>query len=348
MSARPDRIPFRPDPSATRHGRDVLWCVANAVCKAHVYKRFVQDLLKDDEPATELYRAAVNPMAIGGGGTANQLAATAVEDAVVGLAGPSAAASIIEIGTRVGFEGRASISLPTSVISATDAGGFIAEGSPIPVRKRSITGALTLSPCKFMVITEFSNEGAKYSNFDRINKADLTKAAGLQLDAQMFSSTAGSTSRPAGLFAGVTPITAATAGSEAQEKDVAALVAALASAGGGTHPVFVCAPPQAATLRLRAGAQFTYPILTSGALANGTIACLEISSFVSAFGSVPEFEIADQTALHEEDTSPAALLTAAPVRSLWQTNSSALRMRLECAWGVRATGHIQLIQSCNC
>jgi hypothetical protein len=112
----------------------------------------VEDLLYRDEAAIEVHRAAVNPGSIGSGGWANALAASAVEDAIVGLAGPSAAAAIIAMGTRIDFEGRASVTVPTAVVSATDTGGFIAEGAPVPVKKRSATSPLTLSPCKFMVI----------------------------------------------------------------------------------------------------------------------------------------------------------------------------------------------------
>jgi hypothetical protein len=179
----------------------------------------------------------------------------------------------------------------------------------------------------------------------------LAKATGLQLDAQMFSSTAGSASRPAGLFAGQAAVTAATAGSEAMLKDVEALVAALATASGGGTPVFVAAAPQAAALRLRASAQFAYPILSSGVLTNGTIACLEVGSFIFASSAVPEFEIGDQTALHEEDTSPLAVnsggVTASPIRSLWQTNSSAIRLKLEISFGLRVAGHCQYITAVN-
>jgi Phage capsid family len=342
---RPDRIPF----AATRTDqkpRDTLWHTVNAVCKGFALKRPAEEFLKDDAPGVMLYRASVNPAQIGSGGWANALAATAVEDAIVGLAGPSAAGSIMAMGTRLDFQGRASISVPSAIISGTDAGGFIAEGAPIPVRKRSVSGSLTLSPFRFMVLTEFSNEAAKYSDFDRVNKADVTKAAALALDVAMFSNTAGSASRPPGLFVGAPALTATAAGSEAMEKDIAQLVAGLNTAGGGAAPVFICSPPQAATLRLRAGPQFNYPILASGALANGSIACLDISAFVSAFNGVPEFDVSDQGAFQEEDTSPASgFLTASPVRSQWQTNSSALRLCLWCAWGVRGSASGTLVQT---
>jgi hypothetical protein len=137
------------------------------------------------------------------------------------------------------------------------------------------------------------------------------------------------------------------------EKDIAQLVAALDTAGGGANVVFVCSPPQAATLKLRASPKFDYPILTSSALANGTIVAIEASSFVSAFDPIPQFDVSNTTALHMEDTSPAPLTQgtgptiATPIRSLYQTVCSALKLILPCSWGMRATGHVQVINSAN-
>jgi hypothetical protein len=80
---------------------------------------------------------------------------------------------------------------------------------------------------------------------------------------------------------------------------------------------------------------------------------VEAGSFVSAFNQIPEFDVSNTTALHLEDTSPAQLATgtgptvATPIRSLYQTVCSALKLIMPCSWGMRATGHVQVINSCN-
>jgi hypothetical protein len=101
-----------------------------------------------------------------------------------------------------------------------------------------------------------------------------------------------------------------------------------------------------------AGPQFTFPILASAALAAGTIVAVEAKSFVSGFSATPTFDVSDQTVLHLEDSSPAQISTAgtpnfvaAPLRSLWQTNCTAVKMILQCAWGMRAPNHVQLVSS---
>jgi hypothetical protein len=345
------RKPFLPeDLHHNERPRDVLWRLATAFLKERALKRSIFEFLENDAPATLLFRAASNPAVLGTSGWASQLAATAVYDAIIGLAGPSAAAEIIRQGLQVDFDGRPIIQIPSVILSADDAGGFVAEAAPIPVRKRTIAAGPSLEPFKMAVINEFSNELAKHSNIQRIVTDDLSRAAVLLLDKEMLSTTAASTSRPAGLLNNVVPLTAAPTGADARTTDIRTLVAALAAAGGGVNVVFICAPGQAAVMKDKVGPKFNFPILSSKALAAGSIVALEISNFVSAFGPVPRFEISDSAAL-QEDTSPLALVdsgvTASPIRSLWQTDTSAVKMILRCSWGMRATGHVQVINSVN-
>jgi hypothetical protein len=345
------RIPF-PQPVGRDQPRDVLFRAAAATWRGHVLQRDPEELTKNDAAANLVLRAAKNPAMTGTGAWANQLAATAVDDMLVGLAGPCAAAELRRFGLRVDFGNRATVSVPARVVNATDC-GFVAEGDPIPVKVLTLSAGASLAPTPLAVIVVFSNLVAETSNAERVITQMLGEAVRLKLDAEMFSTTAGSASRPAGLLNGVTPITATTAGSECMEKDIAQLVAALNTAGGGASPVFICSLAQAATLKLRASVKFDYPILASGALANGTIVAVEAGSFVSAFDPVPQFDVSNTTALHLEDTSPAPLATgtgptvATPIRSLYQTVCSALKMILPCSWGMRATGHVQVINSCN-
>jgi len=78
MTSRPDRVPFRPDPSAVRNcnPRDTLYRAAAASFVGHVLRRDPLELTKDDAAANLVLRAAKTPAIIGTGGWANQLAAT--------------------------------------------------------------------------------------------------------------------------------------------------------------------------------------------------------------------------------------------------------------------------------
>jgi hypothetical protein len=132
-------------------------------------------------------------------------------------------------------------------------------------------------------------------------------------------------------------------------KDIGALISALSTAGGGQSPFFICNPAQACALKLRSGPNFDFPIHASSALAAGSVVCIEAGSFVSGFSPVPEISVTSSGTLHAEDTTPLPIVAdstkASPVRALYQTDCSAIRVVLRCAWGMRATGHIQLMNS---
>jgi len=91
-------------------------------------------------------------------------------------------------------------------------------------------------------------------------------------------------------------------GSNALSGDLGNLFAALAAHSGGKTAVIIAALPQAVKLKLTAGPKFDYDIIASTALPTGTVAVLEIASFVSGFGSTAEFNTTKVGALHMEDT----------------------------------------------
>src|SRR5262249_46627771 len=120
------RIPF-PQPVSRDRPRDVLFRAATAALIASVNKGSALALTRDDLPANTLLRAATNPATLGTSSWAGALAATAVDDMLVGLAGPSAAAELIQRGLRVDLSGHAAVQVPGRIVDPADAGAFVAE-----------------------------------------------------------------------------------------------------------------------------------------------------------------------------------------------------------------------------
>jgi hypothetical protein len=240
--------------------------------------------------------------------------------------------------------------VPARVVVATDAGGFIAEGSAIPVRSMPVT-SVTLVPHKLSVIIPMTAEMSNFTNALRVITQMGGDAMSLLLDKEMLSATASSSSRPAGLGNGLTPVATASAGVDAMSLDIGNLVNALSAAGGGANPIFVAAPGQAAAMKQRCGPLFDYPILPSSALSAGTVMAIEASGVVSAVDPAPKFVIGPYATLQMEDSSPAPLATgtgptiATPIRSLTQTNVTALKIILRMDWSVRAAGMVQIVNS---
>src|SRR5262249_13000654 len=104
--------------------------------------------------------------------------------------------------------------------------------------------------------------------------------------------------------------------------------------------VFVAHPSRAARFRIASfGAPFD--VITTGQLATNIFICLDASAFASAI-STPELSTSREAIMHMEDTTPLPIsasgtpnTVAAPIRSLWQTDSVGLRLVLPCAWSLR-------------
>jgi hypothetical protein len=74
------------------------------------------------------------------------------------------------------------------------------------------------------------------------------------------------------------------------------------------------------------------------ALAAGMLVMIDAASFASAVGTI-DFSVSQNPAIHM-DSAPQAVMTAAPVRSLWQTASIGVRMLLDMNWTMRRTGSV--------
>ena len=118
------------------------------------------------------------------------------------------------------------------------------------------------------------------------------------------------------------------------------MIAAVAPVAGNAPIVFIASPAQAAAIRLRYGSNFTYEVFASSSLSAGIVVCVATNALVSAVDPAPKIESSVETVLHMEDTTPAAITTnsssyAFPVRSVFQTNSIALKLRMEVSWALR-------------
>jgi len=354
MSSRP--FPLPSDVEGTRkRAADYLYRAAASYIRSHVTRGKPEDAARElfgRDSVTELVlRAASSGATTTGSGWADSLARASIDDTIAAIASLSAGADVISRGTRVNFDGFGSIKIPGRAFAANNADGgqWVAEDAPIPNRALSFTSGVTLTPRKVAVLLTFTREMSESSAIEQISKAMVSEALGLALDAAMFGTAAGDTTKPAGLLNGVTPITATTGGGiAAMTADLAALVSALAAAHGGKNVVFVVAPKQATTMKATLGPLWDYPIISSASLAAGTVIALELASFVSAFAPTPEFLLVRAATIHREDTSPQNITggtpsPAVPVTSYFQSDLVGLRMVLRASWAMRATGHVQVI-----
>jgi HK97 family phage major capsid protein len=252
------------------------------------------------------------------------------------------------------------VSLPTRSATPTVAGSFVGEGAPIPVRKAGFT-SITLTPKKMAVITAMTREITERSTpqIEQLLRNAIQEDTAVAIDSVLLDATAASTIRPAGLRNGITTA-AGTAGGgiAAVVADLKGMLGTLNTATNGNlrNLVFLMNPAQAIALSLtqNAGGDFPfaqeinqnrfqgYDVIQSTTVPAGVVIALDAADFFSATGDEPRFEVSDQATLHMEDTTPLAIGTAgapntvaAPVQSMFQTDSLALRMILPMNWAMR-------------
>ena len=122
------------------------------------------------------------------------------------------------------------------------------------------------------------------------------------IDGVLLGTAAVSTSAPAGLLNGVTPLTATAGGGVgAVLGDTKKLTAAIAPA---IRPVLITNATQAATMSILAP-NSAIATITAPYLAADSVIAVDAAAFASALG-VPDFQTDEDAAIHEE-TAPAPL-----------------------------------------
>ena len=188
------------------------------------------------------------------------------------------------------------------------------------------------------------------------------------IDSVLIDANPATTIRPAGLLNGVAA-TGATAGGgiAAIVGDIVGLINAISASTMGNVRNLVWLANQTDMLRasllsaantgifpfrdeIRGGTLATIPIIDSATVPAKTLILVDAADFVVVGGEAPRMEMSDQATLHMEDTNPTDLVAspstvAAPQRSLFQTDSLALRMIMPLNWIQRRAGTVAWTQN---
>jgi HK97 family phage prohead protease/HK97 family phage major capsid protein len=273
-------------------------------------------------------------------------------------------------GLTLSFGRAGKIIMPTRSRTPTIAGSFVGEGMAIPVRQGAFT-AQTFIPKKMAVITTWTREMDEHSipAIEGVLRQAIQEDTAVAIDTVLLDANAATTIRPAGILAGVAA-TGATAGGglTALIGDIKALVGALTASTYGNirNPTWLMNPSDVLSAALSMapntgifpfkeeigrGTLANLPIIDSATVPVKTLVLIDAADFVTMQGDNMRFEMSDQATLHMEDTSPADLVggspavTASPQRSLFQTDSLALRMILPLNWAIRRGGTVAWTQN---
>jgi HK97 family phage major capsid protein/HK97 family phage prohead protease len=353
---------------------DYIWRAMTVKLISHVERRSEIEVLKqhygEDVTTKAIYdrvvKAAVAPADTTTAAWAGALVQTAIGDFWELLMPQSVYPGLSAKGGRFNFGRNGTVSLPTRSATPTVAGSFVAEGAPIPVRKAGFT-AITLTPKKMAVITTMTREITERSTpqIEQLLRNAIQEDTSVAIDSVLLDATAASTTRPAGLRNGITTA-AGTAGGgiAAVVADLKGMLGTLVTATNGNlrDVTFLMNPAQSLALALiqNAGGDFPfaadinqnrfqgYSVIVSSTVPAGVVIALDAADFFSATGDDPRFDVSDQATLHMEDTTPLAIGTAgapptvaAPVQSMFQTDTLALRMILPMSWAMRRAVQVE-------
>jgi HK97 family phage prohead protease len=273
-------------------------------------------------------------------------------------------------GTSLSFGQAGKILLPTRSRTPTIAGSFVGEGMAIPVRQGAFTSQ-TFIPKKMAVITTWTREMADHSipGIEGVLKQAIQEDTAISLDSILLDANPATTIRPAGILNGVGATTATAGGGVAAVVgDIKALLGALivSTYGNVRNLVWLMNPADALSASLVTAANtgiFPFkdeigrgtlnniPIIDSSTVPSKTVILADAADFVVMQGDNMRFEISDQATLHMEDTTPLDLVSgspgtvASPQRSLFQTDSLALRLVFPINWSFRRTGMVAWTQN---
>src|SRR4029077_17373957 len=156
--------------------------------------------------------------------------------------------------------------MPTRASAPTIAGSFVAQGAPIPVRQGAFS-AITFTPKKMAVISTFTREIAEHSTpaIEGLIRQAIVEDTAVAIDTVLLDATAATTTRPAGLRAGVSATTATAGGGIAgMIGDIRGLTGALITGTNGNlrSPVWIMNPADvlAASLLQGPGGGGEFPV----------------------------------------------------------------------------------------
>lgn len=355
---------------------DYLWRAATAGYVAKVRHQSVDDVLRE-RYAVERYSDAeatkwVTHAAVSGALTsvpawAGDLVQQGNAEWLANLTPSPVFSQLAALGTSLMFgPNQGSIKIPSRATTPSITGSFVAEATPIPVRRLGVT-SITLIPHKMGVISVYSREMAAYSNpsIESIIRQGIEDDTSITIDTLLLDATAESATRPAGLRFGISSAgTASTAkGYAAVLADLALLTAPFFNVNAGRSLALIMNPQQRMQLGFAPGPDGTFgwstaftnrfTIIESTTVTAGTVIMVDAADFVSVNGA-PEFDISEQATLHLDDTAPlnigvagAPATVAAPTQSMYQTAQIAIRMLLNVTWAMRRTGMVQYLTGVN-
>lgn len=353
-------------PKKQRQKAELIFRTAYIIAKSHVTNRSLGDIVLNDFSGDReleiMTLAASNPAMTNVAGWAAELIDTQIGEFLDLLSPVSVWAALT--GMRVTFDRTGAVRLPGRTARSLG-GAFVGEGAPIPVKQTALSSVL-ITPFKMAVITTMTRELAQRSSpaAEPLFRDMMIEDTAVNIDAALMDNGAATALRPGGWQ--VLGQGSASAGATVAQivADLRDMVDDMITAGAGRRPVWVMNESRRIGLlaklstsedsrpfanEVASGTLFGYPIISSINVPSSVVFLVDQAEFVQGYGDSPAIDMSNQATLHMEDTTPLQIATGAqgsgvlatPSRSLFQTDSLALRLIWDISWAIRRAGAIQ-------
>ena len=183
--------------------------------------------------------------------------------------------------------------------------------------------------------------------FENIIRASYYELLQLALDAAVFATTDGDSTKSPGIRYNISALPASEEVDPmlAMLADIKSVVSAVATVALNNEIVLVGSPTMAVTMQ-GFKEKIPYPIYGSSAVTDGDLIAVATNAIASSVDEVPKFETSREATL-QMNTTPTAIGTAgtpnvvaAPSRSLFQTDSVGCKITLGASWLLRSSSGV--------
>jgi len=318
----------------------------------------IRERYRNDKGLEAITKAAVAPGDTTTAAWAADLLAEQVQGFIEQVSNNSVYGAMRGAGMALNFAGAGSIKIPSETSSSTPSGAFVGEGAPIPVKDLAFTSQ-SLSRQKMAVIVPMTEELVEATNgqIEAIVRRAILRETSKVLDTTLLDNAAATAVRPAGLQNGVTPTASAGATAADIITDLKALIGAFANDETDQDITIVMNPLRRLGLmtvtnavgefafrnEVASGSLMGYALAVSSNVTAAEVIAVNGTDFATAYDG-PQFSMSNTATLHMEDTAPLPIVdgvTAAdPTRSLFQTDTVAIKMRLPVTWAMTRAGQV--------
>ena len=234
-------------------------------------------------------------------------ATTVVSDTFTLLAPKNAAARVLSEGLKVQLTDHYGVIIPDVPTSANN--GWRGEAAPAPIGQLNLSESNVLTRHEMVVDLVATRELFDRSQPTWVNivSTSYTESLQLILDAQVFSNSAGDTTKSAGLLNGLSPLTESVKDDEldAMLEDVLTTAGAVAAVASGAPIILVAGPKRAIKLKMWRD-RVPFEIFGSNSVPETDLIAVATNGIASSVDEIPTMTQSREATLHMS-TTPTAL-----------------------------------------